>query len=589
MRRPRIRRSPFSFAALTACTLLVGSCGGRTGDSGTGWLAGDGKPVNLALTFDPANGEAKVITPQGGSVSTSGDDGTLYQLHIPEGALFSDVRISMIPVASVKQLPLKRGSIAAVHLKPDGLRLLKPATLRIRARTEVPVAEQVAFAYFGNGKDAHLHPLNRDRSRIELPILHFSGYGFGRAAPNDPGRIALQYSADKEARLAAKLADVLSRERAKPESEHSNELAAMAAFLAQYYKEVLRPLMRIAETDERMAECALQRVLAWQRQMQVMGMVNDDDPTPGWPELEQLRKEGAASGEKIAANAREKRLERAVKRCREEHDFSAITELVAMERQAQLVGAGGAPDLARAMDAVKDCMSFEVEFHSLMEFKTPSGGSYYQLRGQASVSSETLGRGWLWATVPATAPLNYVSFSASGNPKEDLFGKGPGEKVGNALIEVFANATISGIGTRPGTLTVYRVSWGTSLQDMQQTNCEGRDETQKRQVADSFKVTLSFGTPTELVRMTPKHIGEPFTTEVNGWLGEWEMRHREQQVTNPETEGRSTDGEQPDRYQFDLKLVEPGVWRVDFKERDTPLPGFSESEASYVILRHTPK
>jgi hypothetical protein len=381
---------------------------------------------------------------------------------------------------------------------------------------------------------------------------------------------------------------VISREREKPEDERSIDIRAeIAASLVQYYKEVLRPLMQIAETDERMAECAAQRYLAWERQMQILGLANDDEPGPGWPDLERLRKEVLASLQKIHANYVRKVTERAVKRCREEHDFGVMTDVLALERLAQLLGSTLGSEFEQAMEAIEKCLSFEVEFHSVMELNTPSGETYYEVRAQAPISVALLGASL--GNTPTTAPLNYVAFRASGNPKEDLWGKGTGDKIGNGLLEAFANGTISAAGTRPSTLTVYGVSWDLNPKDTEGTNCAGKDDMQKRNVAENFKVTLSPGTPMELVRFKPKYVGEPFTSEQAGWLDDWQRQHREQQVNIPGPKQQSDDAEPPSIYQFDLKPTSPGIWRIEFKDQEAPMAGWATREESYVVLKHTPK
>jgi hypothetical protein len=576
------RRDRVRWCGLLGLALTVASCrGSGAGDSGTGWLAGDGKPVDLALTFDPANGAAKVITPRGGYVSASGADGTLYRLEVPEGALLSDERISLIPVTAVKGLPLNGGSVAAVHLKPEGLRLLKPATLHIRAGGDVPVAEQVGFAYFGNGKDAHLYPLTRNRSRIELPIFHFSGYGFGRAGPNDPGRSALQHAADKEARLASRVAEAINKDRAKPEGERSAATEILVEYLAQYYQEVLRPLMKIAETDERMAECAIQRALSWERQMQLLGVVKDDDPVhpnPGWPELERLRTEASVSGQRIAENYKQKFGKHFLKQCREEHDVFAgsnyVVAALALARQAALLGTAS-DDLPNVGEVSKDpvfeeilkCLSFELEFRSVFETKTADGDAqqHYHVHAQVSITQMPITpEGFGLLASPARAPLKYVGFSFHALSA-------------NRLIRM------SGVGTRESALTVFSLAFAKTREKKEQTSCAGQDEWQEGFVADTVRVTLSPGKPVELVRGT----GPGFNTvvESNGWLNFWSLFRQPEKVTYDPS--AFSEAEASDVYMLKLRRESPGTWRVDFESAKTGEG--SEFEDSSLILRHTPK
>jgi hypothetical protein len=601
-----------------------------SGGGGTDWLAGNGRPVQLQLAFEPERGRAKEITPKGGTISVVAGDGTRFELRIPEGALTYPERISVIPIASVRGLPLQGGggSIAAVHLKPEGLRLMKPATLSIRPRAEVPVAEQVAFAYTGNGRDAYLYPMALDPRRIELPILHFSGYGFGQAPPDDPGRKALQAATDKEARLQSQVAEIIAEERARlqlgrDEGPTLYELNQRIEPLAiQYYKEVLRPLLRTAETDERMAPCATERFLSWVRQLELLGMLSDDDEEPAsdtkLQELDALNREGWASLEKIRDNYYKKTTERAIKQCKEEHDFDAIGVLVAIEREAQVMG-GTNKYVSDLWKALADCLSFEVEFRSVIERKTPTGGTYYHVLAKVPLTAVP------GFEEPASGPLEYVAFRASGNPLRDLNqGKAvKGNDFFSALIAPDADGTISPAGTQAGTFRLLGLHSSRSKKKFMQTNCSGRDEEQERETVDSMAVAFFIDPPVEKVRFVPTRagrtsmlgeavasfpealgnkamanevrnqarVGGAFVMEERGWADAFARFHHDDAVSWP---GAPTtdDEEGGGMFALNLRPVTPGVWRADLKSEtpSTPtLSGFSVSESGYIIVRHTPK
>ena len=602
-----------------------GSSGG-----GTGWLAGEGRPVQLDLTFEPERGRAKEITPAGGTISATSSDGTRFELRIPEGALVYSERISVIPISSVRGLPLGGGSIAAVHLKPDGLRLMKPATLSIRPRADVPVPEQVAFAYTGNGSDAYLYPLSPDPRRIEMPIFHFSGYGLGQAAPNDPGRETLQGAADKFARLQSQASEIMAAERAlelADDAAASDWEARLAPLFLQYYDEVLRPLMSTAESDERMAECALQGFFSWMRQIQLLGLVSDGDEEDGEPgpergarddvysKLERRASQGNASASVILDNAYEKRRVAAIKRCREEHDFMAINEIFGLERQVELLG--GESKFAEDLDEIEKCLTFEVEFRSVIEQKTPTGGMYYHTVAKVPVSIGLL------STDVAPAPLEYEAFRASGNPAKNLTGGAAPDRstFGGLVLDEGANGALSPAGTRPGNFMFAALEMTTSKKAFRQTNCEGEDEEQERETVDSLTVTFSPGSPVELVRFTPVHAGETsslmkvaagfaevlgdkataneardkgriggaFVMEETGWLQGWCHFHGDDEV---KWSGVAPSGDSAPRGQlFALTLhpVTPGTWRADFKSEEPSKLGFAQKESGYMIVRHVPK
>jgi hypothetical protein len=618
-RRALIAGAVIVLGAAAGVTALLSSHRGG-GEGGTGWLAGKGHPVQLELTFEAERGQAKEITSRGGTVSATSSDGTRFELRIPEGALVYPERISVIPIASVKGLPLKGGSIAAVHLKPDGLRLMKPATLSIRPRARVPVSEQVAFAYTGNGSDAYLYPLSLDPRRIEMPIFHFSGYGLGQAPPNDPGRRALQVAADKLARLQSQASEIMAAERARAladDATGSDWATRLAPLFIEYYDRVLRQLMIAAESDERMADCALQQFYLWLRQVQLIGLVSNKAEKDGDPELERRASQGSASTRIILENSYEKRKAAALERCREEHDFLAINEILGHERQAQLMGGKTGEAFAKDVDDIRKCLTFEVEFRSVIDEKTPTGGTYYHTLAKLPVSIDIVSN-----DVP-TAPLEYVAFRASGNPAKNLTGGAAPDKstFGGLVLDEGANGALSPAGTRPGNFTFAGLELTSSKKPFMQTNCDGEDEKQERETIDSLRVTFSLGTPMEMVRFTPAHAGETsslmkaaagfaevlgdeatanearekgriggaFVMEETGWLQGWSHFHTRDQVARPGAQA-SDDGESGAQlFALHLHPVTPGVWRTDFKSEEPAKLGFARKESGYMIVRHTPQ
>ncbi|HEX2168179.1 MAG TPA: hypothetical protein VHG09_13175, partial [Longimicrobiales bacterium] len=151
-----------------AALAVAGACGGgRDTVDGPDWLAGPAQPLTLETTQDDDHAVTRVITSRGGTLIATGGDGTRYRLRIPEGAVLSPVSITMTPVASVSGLPVSGGNAAAVQLEPSGLQLYRAAELTIMPRVDVPAAEQVAFAWYGTGQDAHQYPLRLDPDRIQ--------------------------------------------------------------------------------------------------------------------------------------------------------------------------------------------------------------------------------------------------------------------------------------------------------------------------------------------------------------------------------------------------------------------------------------
>lgn len=594
-----VRRAPRALFAWASLLLATACHGGEGGGKGAAWLTADVKPTNVRLTLDTANAVSEVVTPRGATLAAAGEDGTFFTLTIPKGALRANQRITMIPIRKVDGLPLKDGARAAVQLEPEGLRLLKPATLTIEVAQHVATAEQVAFAYVGRGSDVHLYPAGGDSLQTELELLHFSGYGFGKAPPGDPGVEMLQHAAAQEARLEARAAAVIQEAKARKGDEvtladYAPQLEAIAI---EYYDTIIRPLMQVAETDDRMAECALQQFFGWDRTLQLLGLAGGDDESAGATSaLEQRRRAGYASVSVIFRNAADQALPRADKACREQHDLTAYERVIGIMREMQLLGIDGGPAFADVMKRIEACGQFELELVSVIVNKTPSGTSVYHVASTVPVRNLEPG-------AQEATPLRYVEYSASGRPKEDLFGKyvgptGDADDLGQAMARMLelGNVEMSAAGTRPGTIRVLGIDWETNTIDTVGTSCAGTDEKQKALAVDSiFRVTLQIETPTELTRFTPIHreLGaRPFTEEMHEWMRFFRQFHRTALASQPSMSEVMEADEVPatEVLVLELKRQSPGVWRAELQTPDRgAVPGFSLTESGHVVLRHAPR
>ena len=570
---------------MLAAALLVGAaaCAEKGTRGGPAWLSAAAKPVTLTPTLDTGAAVAKVITAaSGGTLSATGADGTRYRLSIPEGALLSDAMITLVPIASLKGLPLKGGSVAAVHIEPSGLQLMKAATLTIRTGREVPVGEQVAFGYYGGGNDAHRYPMSPDPKRVEMKLLHFSGYGVGQAPANDPGRQALERASANEARFQSRIAGILDRERQRQlmgekEGDTGPDLSAAAV---EYYDTVLRPLMQAAEADDRLAACCLQRYLGWERSLQLLGIVNDDAPAPAADaELQRRRTEGSASGVKIMHNALEKGRERAVKACREGHDLNATTKLLALERQMQLLGVTDAGTSDKAWGDMLRCFNFELEFDSEFDNRVPHATLLHHVRAKVGVDVGTKpAEGGLLAS----APLQYVQHTT--RLDEGLTRSSAG---GYTILSIFGFLRADGIGTKNGTFAVHRLEWDQNPIEPAGTDCNGKEVPARGTPSDSITVTFQTGVPEDIVRGTYK-FNPPQTMTNHTWSEMFTRHHEDAQVA--ELPSRDVADYPDPLYRMTLRRTGPGVWRADFTRPDNgALAGFTLSEKGSLTVRHAPK
>ena len=134
-------------------------------------------PIQVGVALDSGKTVEAVIPVEGGTLSVTGADGTLYTLEIPSDALLNETTIGMTPVTSISDMPFGNERTYAVQLSPEGLFFQNFAILTITPAEEIPLAEQITFGYQGDGKDLILAAPVVDSSEIKIQVLHFSGNG----------------------------------------------------------------------------------------------------------------------------------------------------------------------------------------------------------------------------------------------------------------------------------------------------------------------------------------------------------------------------------------------------------------------------
>jgi len=166
----RARTQWIALCAVTT-TVLIG-CGG----GGGGGLPDPGlSNVNVEV----ASARGALITPDGGTITATSSDGTVYTLVIPAGALQKDTQIGMYPVKTITNLPSGAALSAAVHFTPEGLNLLAPAKLTIQVPSGTDTSKLIGFAYSGNGAGQQRYPALISGQTATISVLHFSGAGLG--------------------------------------------------------------------------------------------------------------------------------------------------------------------------------------------------------------------------------------------------------------------------------------------------------------------------------------------------------------------------------------------------------------------------
>lgn len=321
--------------------------------------------INVDILLDDAQSSSALITTQGGSLSVTGEDGTLYTLNIPNDALLVDTTITMTPVATLTGLPFGSADSLAVQLEPEGLTFNNFVTLTITPKQTIPVDQQLMFTYQGAGQDVILAFPVVDSNEIKMQLMHFSGYGVTKGLLADIEPVRSRIGGTAERRIQSVAAERLGRERQAQllgSEDDSAGLKDLVDLFDQYENEVVKP--RIAAAGESCAagQLALQTVLGFERQKQLLGMESN-----GMQDILNLM-------DVVGPVCVKEEYEL----CKNDHVIHRMVPVwLGMERQSQLLGGGVATEAIKmARDLTQKCLSFELVFSSSATFDAGDGEGY---------------------------------------------------------------------------------------------------------------------------------------------------------------------------------------------------------------------
>ncbi len=308
-------------------------------------------PLTVEAKLNDANSNKASISPDGGTVELTLTDGTKAVLEIPESALLSSIEIKITEIESIKGLPFAAGFESAFYFEPEGLRLLKPAILKIFPPGGQAVQSTTGFSFHELGKEFHLYPLKSLSGSVQFELMHFSGYGTGNATD--------QEAADqRENHPPTSEEDQANQERGQNSSDEKYYY-----FLLAYWWNYVYPSIIEAEYNEFAIEKAYSAYLNWY--FLIMGH--------GPSSVRFINEQFLA--EQGLAKALTDAIQKSHERCVSETNINEIPRILRLYLWGQ-----ARPEIKKHLflskdnidDLVKSCAKFELEFRSRIVKTQPS-------------------------------------------------------------------------------------------------------------------------------------------------------------------------------------------------------------------------
>ena len=345
---------------LIVLTSLITGCKAAS-DQDVSWIfETPTNPVDVAVELDTERTVEALIPLEGGSISATGADGTLYTLKIPADALLNETTIGLTPVTSIAGMPFGGEPTYAVQLSPEGLFLYNFATLTITPAEDFPLDEQIVFGYLEDGLDLILAPPVVDSNEIKILVQHFSGNGVtkGFLADIEPERQRLGGTTERILENAISIELALTRQGAVGKARRD----LFAKLLRQYEEEVVKP--RVAAAGESCAngELAIETVLRLDGIRQLLGL---SEGSQGIDHLIRLFEKypGLLDAATWACVVEEYEL------CVEQHIIHRMKQvLVVVKARYFLLGLADNAVVELAEGFTEQCLTFKLEFESEATF-----------------------------------------------------------------------------------------------------------------------------------------------------------------------------------------------------------------------------
>jgi len=348
-----------------------------TASDAFGWdLVVPDDPITAELTLDDERTVSEEVTIDGGTVTATAEDGTVFELTIPEGALYGPTVITLTPLLSFSAAPLE-GEAYGVQIEPDGLPLMGSPTLAITPPdgVEWPVDQEIPLAVNGADNTVSLSLVDPESDPLHLVLTHFSSYAVlfsekGRDAELSQNEVRRRFGGDVEERMQSATAERLGKQR------QGNLLGTSAGTLdelgfeklaAEYREHVIKPRIAMAGESCAAGKLAIRTVLGADRQTDLLGYGSG------------MGSGTLAESDFIALlpTVSDVCMREEYEICRDEHVLTRVLPaFFGLLRQATLLGlvteSGGIsippPWVMEAEEYAKRCLQFEVQFDSSVRY-----------------------------------------------------------------------------------------------------------------------------------------------------------------------------------------------------------------------------
>ncbi len=302
-------------------------------DDTFGVVLASGRAVSHVFD-DQASAEDPTLL--GATLSTTGPDGTVYTLRIPDGALAAETTVTMTPWKSATGTGIAGGKPFGVRLTPSGTEFLLPVTLRI----DTPGSEALpVVTATRESSTSYGHPAALETDRLVLRLTHFSEF-YGGVGEGTSIEIVNPTPLDPAQALADEMERTLREERNRQlngEDPDPTVWEKIEQLMKSYYDNVVAPKLAGIRVDCDQAEAHTAQVVGFARQAALLGILETQ---------QQAILDAAIDG---AENC----LQEALEPCVDMDDAAQVRRILGYWRQVLLFG-GTVPD-PDPFDPVRHC------------------------------------------------------------------------------------------------------------------------------------------------------------------------------------------------------------------------------------------